>query len=317
LSFRWDSLVVFSTELLCLLVNAFIALPCSRSTKAPPVFRILHLSDLHIKEADRWRSDALLDAARTILLREAEADNIDVLAFTGDIAHGGKQAEYDIAYQWIDSVFLSPDGLNLDEHRLLFVPGNHDVDRSAIRPIAKAVEESLARATCQEDVAKYYEDSIGDMLLRHANYSTFCRTVRGDASLSLPAWTQRFEYGQYSIAFEGFCTSWLSSGEDQKRLLISQPQITDRINCRAPSDISIAMMHHPLSDLMDFDARNTEQHLRTHHHLLLRGHLHNADTVVHRSSAGSYLEVASGALQERLDSPNRFSLIDIAEDLVS
>ena len=120
------------------------------------MFRILHISDLHAREQSRWSTDALLLAARSVLLNETNQHNIDVLAFTGDIAFSGKPQEYQIAFEWIEDFCLSPSGLNLDPSQLLFVPGNHDVDRAKITPVAEAIEDSLLRASSQEDVAKYF-----------------------------------------------------------------------------------------------------------------------------------------------------------------
>ncbi len=122
------------------------------------MFRILHISDLHAREEARWSTDALLIAAKTVLLAEANKHTVDVLAFTGDIAYSGKQNEYEIASAWIEEFCLSPSGLNLDQNRLLFVPGNHDVDRARTKPIADAVIERLSKSTSQDDVAKHLSD---------------------------------------------------------------------------------------------------------------------------------------------------------------
>lgn len=217
------------------------------------MFRILHLSDLHARESTRWSSDALLGAARESLLRECEQDNFDVLAFTGDIAFSGTTSEYEIAAEWIEDVCISPDGLNLDQDRILVVPGNHDVDRRQISNEAFAIEEVLATASTQQDIARFFEDDscLRTLLKRHESYIAFCERLRGDGALGLPSWAHHFAYGDYLIGFEGLSTSCLCRGDDdQRRLLIGQPQLTDRMNERQDCDIRIALLHHPLSDLM-------------------------------------------------------------------
>lgn len=282
------------------------------------MFRILHLSDLHARQSSRWSTDAILLSARNVLLRESAQVNFDVLAFTGDIAFSGKAEEYDIAAQWIEDVCLSPSGLNLDQERVLCVPGNHDVDRQHIGAAANAIEEALAAATCQNDIAHYYNDAESRRILfqRHHAYIAFCERLRGDTLLSSPSWTQRFDFGEYSVSFEGFCTSWLCRGEDDKgRLLVGQPQLTERMSNRQNSDLLIALMHHPLEDLMEFDGQNVQEHLRTHHHISLRGHLHRPDSVIRSTPTGGYLEIAAGALHEQFDAPNRFNIIDIDDNL--
>jgi hypothetical protein len=283
----------------------------------PYVFRILHISDLHARVDRRWSTDALLGEAKSTLLAEASQHNPDVLAFTGDITHSGKKEEYEIAAQWIEDFCLSSSGLNLDQNRILFVPGNHDVNRSLITPIATAIETSLASASNQEDAAKYLADpeSIARLLERHKAYDAFCQRVRGGSALTLPSWTQTIDTPTGTFVFEGYCSSWLSSTTpDDRRLLIGQPQLTDRANVRPEHDVLIAMVHHPIPWMMEFDRTNFDGHLRTHHSLLLRGHLHRANAYFTQSSAGSYLESAAGALYDRFNRPNSFSIIDIEDD---
>ncbi len=284
------------------------------------MFRILHLSDLHARDATRWATVPILTEARELLLRESDRDNIDVLAFTGDIAYSGKPREYEIAEEWIESACLSPSGLNLDRDRILFVPGNHDVDRALIRPSATALEDALARATSQEKVAAFYTDSgsLSTLHERHQAYSAFCERIRRDTSLALSSWTQHFEYHGLRIAFEGYCSSWLCRGDDDPgRLLIGQPQLSERQVLRSSTDILIALLHHPLSDLMPFDEKNVDTHFRNHHQLVLRGHLHDPAAVFSRSNLGSYMQIAAGSLYETFQYPNSFNIIDLSDDLMS
>lgn len=280
------------------------------------MFRILHLSDLHAREDKQWSSDALLSGAQKILLKETNKRNIDVLAFTGDIAYSGKTEEYDIAAKWIEDFCLSSTGLNLDPSRLLFVPGNHDVDRRKLDAISGAIELELAGAKNHDDAAKHLSvlSSREKLLQRHEAYAEFVKRVRGDDHLSLPSWSQEIDIPGRKIVFEGYCSSWLCSKDDNRRLLVGQPQITDRIRRRPDCDMLVALVHHPLSHLIEFDENNFEQHLRANHTLLLRGHLHNPDPVQRQADTGSYLELAAGALHDHYEATNSFSIIDILDD---
>jgi predicted MPP superfamily phosphohydrolase len=284
------------------------------------MFRILHLSDLHARTDQRWSTAPLLLEAKKILLAEANDQNIDVLAFTGDIAYSGKREEYDIAAEWIEGFCLSSSGLNLDCSRVLFVPGNHDVDRSLITKSAQAIEQKLRSATSISGAAECLDasDITDNLLARHKAYSDFCMRIRGDATLSLPSWTHSIDSPGQKIVFEGFCSSALSSGDnDRGNLIIGQPQITEVVTRRPDADILIALVHHPLSYLKDFDLEAFEDHLRSNHSLLLRGHLHRHDSVYRQGANGSYLELATGSLHDTIERPNSFSIIDLADDLQS
>jgi|GEM_PF-5347757 len=284
------------------------------------MFRILHISDLHARPKDQWSTAAILAEARPTLIKACETYPIDVVAFTGDIAFSGQKAEYDIAREWMEKVCLSPDGLNLDTDRLLFVPGNHDVDRSRIGVQGDALEERLKNATSQADVARVFNDgpSLSTLLARHEQYVAFVNQLTGSDSQGLPSWTRGFSYKGQTILFEGYCSSWLCRGEDDhRRLLIGQPQLTQRTSSREGTNPSllVALVHHPLSDLKEFDELNCVSHFRAHHDLLLRGHLHNADVIRHHTGTGSYVEIAAGAFHEQFEARNKFNIIDIDDSL--
>lgn len=57
------------------------------------MFRILHLSDLHAQESTQWSTTPILKLAKKTILEQANKINIDIVAFTGDIAYSGKKAE--------------------------------------------------------------------------------------------------------------------------------------------------------------------------------------------------------------------------------
>lgn len=281
------------------------------------MFRILHLSDLHVRTDTVWSTAPILSDAKRLILDQANRENVDVVVFTGDIAFSGKEAEYKIAGDWLDDLCLQPTGLNLDPKGVVFVPGNHDVDRSSISPAARAVEEALRKAEVQADVASYYQDSnsLELLLSRHKSYFAFCESFTGSHDLGKMCWSRVFDYKGKRIRFDGFNSSWLCRGvDDHRRLLIGQPQISELMDIRDDADVAIALAHHPISDLMEFDEHNVESHLRQHHDLFLRGHLHRADTVDRRSASGAYLELASGALHEGHEQRNHFSIIDLADD---
>lgn len=150
------------------------------------MFRILHLSDLHIRTNTTWSTDAILSDAKRIILEQANEENVDVVAFTGDIAFSGQEAEYAIASDWFDDLCLQTSGLNLDAKSVMFVPGNHDVDRKLIPKAASAIEDALGKSSEQSHIANYYLDSDSFQLLkrRHDAYFKFCHSFTGQDDLT-------------------------------------------------------------------------------------------------------------------------------------
>ena len=223
----------------------------------------------------------------------------------------------------MDELCLRPTGLNLDPRVVLFVPGNHDVDRSAISPAASAIEDALAKARVQADIARYYQnqESLRLLLCRQSAYTRFCNSFTSSNDFAQVCWTRTFNFKGKRIRFDGFNSSWLCRGsDDRRRLLVGQPQISESIATREAgevADISIALLHHPLADLMEFDEQNFESHLRQHCDLLLRGHLHHSDVVSRNTADGAYVEIAAGALHETHEAHNSFRIIDLADDLTN
>lgn len=256
--------------------------------------------------------------AKQRILDQAAKENFNVIAFTGDIAFSGKRDQYQIAAEWLDDLCLGTSGLNMDRKELLFVPGNHDIDRSLISATASAIEEQLCLAKEQAHVARFYDDSesLQMLLRRQSAYGEFCSSFTGTLDFAEACWSRTFDYQGKRIRFDGINTSWLCRGEDDhRRLLVGQPQLSSLAAKQDQADFVIALTHHPLADLMEFDERNFLSYLRSSSDLFLRGHLHDPQAVFSNSQAGGYLELASGALHESFEGTNRFSVIDISDDL--
>lgn len=97
------------------------------------IFSWLHLSDWHQRGPDFDRNvvrDALLDdvAGRTAIAPGLAS--VQLVIFSGDLAHAGQEREYSAARDHL----LEPirKRLALEQRNFFFVPGNHDIDRDAV-----------------------------------------------------------------------------------------------------------------------------------------------------------------------------------------
>src|SRR5258708_6677063 len=95
----------------------------------------LHISDFHIRAGDPYDRDVVLRAL--VQSVEARPEKPSVIFATGDIAHSGKPAEYEIATQFFDKLLVAA---HLDRDRLFVIPGNHDVDREEAAGLARTLE---------------------------------------------------------------------------------------------------------------------------------------------------------------------------------
>jgi hypothetical protein len=269
--------------------------------------RLVHVSDIHFQGyGTDWDYDG--DQRRELLrdVREqVRADGpIDGILVGGDIAFRAGPAEYEAARLWLDD--LRGACGQIDTGRVWTVPGNHDVDRSAVS--ASAVLKQF-----RADVRACAVDDL-DMLLRQrlvqdqaaaglieplAQYNAFAGEYHCSVTCKQPHW-----YDDTTLACDGLTVRLLGlnsvlisdqddSESDRGRLVLGTWQC---VPPREDNTIHIAIAHHPPSWVRDWDV--VEPYLRRTH-LTLFGHEHAyaARQAVPRGS----VEVHAGAVGPERD----------------
>lgn len=281
--------------------------------------RILHLSDFHFKASKKWDADPVLrELARFIRDEGEDGLKPDLVAITGDLAHAGIAEEYKLAKEWLEN-YLWPAVGNLPRDRLLLVPGNHDVDRSKVVRMAKLSQNDLLEKESQGEIAKVLSDDEERQVLlkRHAAYLDFVATWLG-APQDLPWWQRVIEIRGCRLHFAGLDSAWMACGdEDPNRLLLGRYQLTQAIET-AEADGGhwrIALMHHPWDYLAEFDRHPARALVHQRCDLLLRGHLHFAQSerILPPDPSRSCLELAAGCVYENgYGYPNAFQWIELS-----
>ncbi len=246
----------------------------------------LHLSDLHFRasKAIQWDADivlkALLDDVAALIQSEARPMHPDFIAITGDIAYSGKPEEYDLAQEFLDAL-LRLAGLGKD--RLFLVPGNHDVDRTLITEEARRIDASLqdrdhTNAILSDAAARRV------ILTRFEGYRSFVNSYLGP---HLPFhddsyfYSRRIDIGKKAIGVLGLNSSWVCGGDNDAMngMLVGEWQARAALAQVQDADIRIALMHHPLLLLREFDRDDTGALLSNRCQFILHGHMHNAEGV--------------------------------------
>jgi predicted MPP superfamily phosphohydrolase len=281
-----------------------------RAERSP--IRILHLSDFHFSERRGWDQDPVVAAlARDVeVLRRQGA--IDLVAITGDVADRGAPAEYERARRWIEGALLPAAGVSVD--RLAIVPGNHDVDRSAVNRMVQALQRELLRGESEDAIAEVLADPAqrAAILSRHAAFDRFVEALGAPRGHGAPWWSATFELQGERVHVAGLDTAWVSSSDDDKgRLLVSRYQAHAALHEVERADVAIALMHHPWDDLAEFDAREVREAVLRRCRLVLRGHLHQAEgRAIHRPDLAA-LELACGACYAGSKYPNAYHLVEL------
>lgn len=285
------------------------------------VLRILHLSDLHARTTTRWDADPLkADLIRLFGEWGAGTPEArpDLVALTGDVAWSGLPAEFTLAAAWLRDDVLPAMGLTPAD--VLVVPGNHDLDRPSCDSVTlKALERAL-----RQDGEGVFADVWGDAdqrALLHRRYTAYLAflTELGVAHPRTPHWAWSTTVHGHPFHFVGLDTAllhtpsaWLPGPENAKgRLVLGQRPLNEALTGVPRSTPVIALAHHPLDWLIDWDHRAVLPIIRARVDVLLRGHLHEADPTRTQSSGGQLVELTAGSVYDGSEWPNGVQRIEI------
>lgn len=265
----------------------------------------LHLSDLHFRATQRWERCRVLTSLLAFLRQDADAGGPtpQFVTVTGDIADKGREAEYDRAEDFLRQLLET---LQLDPAQHLFlVPGNHDVDRTAIKS-----DRYTLNGVRQEGTQQAIEDLLSsDAAMRQlaprlAEFYKFTGRLLGPSRAWQPGRPWRadmLDVPGCTLGIVQLNTAW-ASGEKgeakQRKLLLGKAQVCEAM-AELPSNARprIALLHHPLTALPEFDEKPVAELLRGPDGVdfLLRGHLHEEETFVVQYPGNQTVELAAGA----------------------
>jgi hypothetical protein len=109
----------------------------------------------------------------------------------------------------------------------------------------------------------------------HVRYEAFLGFL-DDLGVAHPrATTWSWRHG--GVLFAGLDTAWLASGDESRdRLVLGLAQVNAALADARPGETVIALAHHPLASLAEWDREAVTDPLQARVKVLLRGHLHRA-----------------------------------------
>lgn len=278
--------------------------------------RILHLSDFHFDaERDGAGNPVFERLAMSVKTLVSDGLGPDLVVITGDIANKGRVEDYVVARHWIDAALLPALPHSFTRDRFLIIPGNHDVDRRRITKEAVHLQKKLLENQTESGISDTLNNpsALSALLDRHTPYVEFRNQLRmGEARAPLPWWSTTVNLGGSSIFIAGACSSWMCIGDDKGKLLLSRHQMWDLLPQGFPTDadVSLLLLHHPVSYLADFDAQALKP-LIGKFDLYLRGHLHEEEAALREEPDSGSVELAAGAAYGGQDYPNSYQLIEV------
>ena len=260
----------------------------------------LHISDFHFQATgDKFSQEqackALLESVEAAV---TQGEEFAFAAVTGDIAFSGQEAEYKEARTFLDQL-VETTGLKGSD--FYFVPGNHDVDRGLGE---LAYHGGRSDITSPESVDYYLADPdrISGLILRQGAYRSFVEEfTAGQHRIPTPdglAYVSKLNLHPVTVCILGLNSAWLSgSNEEYGRLVVGERQMINAITeakSHNPHYI-IALAHHPMSWLTEWDANSCATRLLPAADFFLRGHLHLNRVSLNSSPSEPCIEIAAGS----------------------
>ncbi len=273
---------------------------------APPVVRLLHLSDFQFRSPQQPnpRLDALSAAIRELV---AQGRKPDLVVITGDVTWSGRRAEFANAQRWIEQGLLPALG-EFDPRHLVLIPGNHDVDLSRLRRAGMGRLLEGDRTEYSEFDASEEAASLREAL---AAFQEFCKPYCPIKDILKPDEVV-FNFQGWRLRLVRLNSAWVENVPIQSWKWWAQwQQYAAKFDRPTPDETRIVLMHHPYFSQPDATVLNGYlAELRGQ--LVLHGHSAPLQLAGPKYDAASNLIwVAAGHVGPSAMDQGPFSLIEL------
>lgn len=239
---------------------------------------ILHISDVHFRMNDNTNTQKRITKALVNAIKKYE-NVIDYCIFTGDLANIASDDEYDLAEDWLLNIYTAIDNV---QAKMIICPGNHDIDRgntslSHFRGAASSHEAFTDFLTHNRSKFKHLDVFLNWHKKFQSKNDWVISSWNKDVNLVIE------QYENININFIIANSAVLSCGNsDQGYLCVDTNELHSCLsNCEDNGGINIFSMHHPLGDkwFSEWNENEVKNTLSQKNgcHLLLSGHVHNAE----------------------------------------
>ncbi len=282
--------------------------------------RFAQVSDLHFSAA-KAASQAHVIGALCESIKQSTTDaGLDFVIFSGDLIFSADDpADLELARDQ----FLKPlaAAANIPLEKIFITPGNHDISRKAVRDrtyVELGLKLSLVSA---ETVNQFVNDGWNDRtrlkepLLRMEAFDSFLSKFPKIPEHKDHLWTQTYKFdvrGQ-KIGIACFNTAWRAKGEGEadRGLILGEAVVETAFKDLEQTDLRIAVLHHPLDWLAEFDRKVCDPLLQSRFNVICTGHLHQEMPEIRKTLIGDSLYLSCGCLYESREYPNSYHIVDI------
>lgn len=266
------------------------------------VRQIIHISDFHLESEPV--SNKKVDLVKA-LIEDLKGQCIDtskcIIAISGDLIDKGGYMfpSVEQAFETFKRVFIDEltKKLSIRKENFFFAPGNHDIDRKKIDDIVESGTASVVSTNDGTTTFIKENREKSKYLGRIEDYKKFEHNYYEDISIKkrLSNFDSCFITDE-NVGIACFNSAWRSSKEnDEGFLILGEQQVESAIDFLKDCEIKIAIMHHPLTDLIKDDLDKIKPLLFRNFDILLIGHKHQADVEFTKNFHGTLLCCQSNA----------------------
>ncbi len=293
------------------------------------MIRIVHLSDVHLDASLLSITQLTVEPLLKDLVAFHEDHPITAIVCSGDLIDRGGVGfdSADDAFNAFAERVADPllEGIGLDRSQFVITPGNHDVVRSAD---SEWIDSGLkGKLTNRQKLEELFSEGTNEGMKRMDAYRAFVERFYEGVSQPIHSDGQHtcytYEVDGVSLGIASLNTAWRCYGSDEEDagyLMIGEQVVARAVDTIKHCDYKVAVHHHPLRYLAEFDRDLVEPVIEQEFCAALTGHVHQSDAVsTDRVSGLLFVSTAPGAMRENaLDKNSKYTngyrIIDIVPD---
>lgn len=276
--------------------------------------KILHISDLHYTKG--LKDNKVIDA----FFKDINDLNVDFVFFTGDMTFSGTRDDFILFKKEYYSLLLE----RFPADRILFCPGNHDVDRGLVKKIiGKTMADQINSHNELKEVVSGHKTHWFYTTHRLKNYFKFLGTISSSyKGLKLHSYTKFyanyiFEIDGKEIGVSAFNSSWLAEGgqKDYGKLAIGSQNVEDAFKELKNCSLKLCMFHHPKEWLSPYD--DSIDLIKKRYDYAFNGHNHEAKPEMQSTPHNDLVFSNTGCLHESDEYFNGYTILEIDEGQIN
>lgn len=291
-----------------------------------PKITLLHFSDAHWHPSNSANLSVVIKAmiADINFLSEHKSVTFDLVAFTGDLVLAGENATH---FTSADAEIIQPilDAASVPRDHFFICPGNHDISRKTARDdglIEAGLKATLSSVDAVNSFLERLESADRTAKLAVARTDNYYEYLSGQSALIA---AERANVKVFKLNIKGakvgiacFDNSWRASGEhagDRQNLLMGERNVDFAIDQMSDVSLALALFHHPLSWLADFEAAVIGPRLQKSFDILAFGHMHSSEPEVRQTVSGTAVLCQSGAVFSGRNYFNGYQVLEIDTEI--